>query len=73
MPDALPDQIIEVIVSADGKAQVTTKGFTGGQACHAASRPYEKALGVVTSDVLTAEGRCAPVNTVKPKANVTTG
>jgi len=47
-------QIIEVIVSPDGKVTVQTKGFSGS-ACKAASESLEKALGLKQSEKLTAE------------------
>jgi hypothetical protein len=45
---------IEIIVDADGKATVQTRGFAGGE-CKEASRFVERALGVVVADVPTAE------------------
>ena len=45
---------IEIIVAPDGKSQVQTKGFVGGE-CQQASRFLETALGETTSEKLTAE------------------
>ena len=45
---------IEIIVSAEGKSQVETKGFVGGE-CREASRFIEQALGQQTDEQLTAE------------------
>lgn len=47
-------QVIEVIVSPDGKVTVQTKGFAGA-ACKAASDSLERALGLMVSDKPTAE------------------
>lgn len=47
-------QVIEVIVSPDGKVTVQTKGFAGS-ACKAASATLEQALGLQVSEKLTAE------------------
>ncbi|HJN07436.1 MAG TPA: DUF2997 domain-containing protein [Pirellulaceae bacterium] len=47
-------KIIEVIVSPQGNASVTTKGFAGNE-CRNASRDLEAALGSSTSETLTAE------------------
>ena len=47
-------QIIEVIVTTDGKVTVQTKGFSGS-ACKAASESLEKALGLKQTEKLTAE------------------
>ncbi len=43
-----------VTIGKDGKATVETTGFSG-VGCQAASAPYERALGVVTADMLKAE------------------
>ena len=48
------NQVIEVIVTPDGKVTVQTKGFAGS-ACKAASESLEKALGLKQSEKLTAE------------------
>ena len=45
---------IEIIVAADGKSQVETKGFAGDE-CRQASRFVEQALGKRTGEQLTAE------------------
>lgn len=45
---------IEITISPDGQSKVETKGFEGGE-CLSASKPYEKALGLVSSDEKTAE------------------
>ena len=47
-------QVIEVIVSPDGKITVQTKGFAGS-ACKAASDSLEQALGLKASEKMTAE------------------
>jgi hypothetical protein len=47
-------KIIEVIVSPQGETKIETKGFAGGE-CRQASRFMEEALGVRTSEKLTAE------------------
>ncbi len=47
-------RIIEVTVSPSGEATVQTKGYSGGD-CLAAARYLERALGLATSDVRTAE------------------
>ena len=45
---------IEIVVSATGETNVTTKGFSGAS-CRDASRFIEQALGQQISDSLTAE------------------
>jgi hypothetical protein len=45
---------IEIIVTAEGKTTVQTKGFTG-PSCRDASRFIEQALGQQTAETLTAE------------------
>ncbi len=45
---------IEVIVTADGKTTVHTKGFVG-KLCHEASRFIEQALGQQLTEQRTAE------------------
>lgn len=45
---------IEIIVSRQGETQLQTKGFQG-RSCQGASRFLEQALGVKTSESLTAE------------------
>ena len=47
-------RIIEVTVSPGGEATVQTKGYSGPD-CLAASRALERALGLATADVRTAE------------------
>jgi hypothetical protein len=47
-------QIIEVIVSPQGETRVETKGFTGSS-CRQASQFIEQALGIQSSEKLTAE------------------
>jgi hypothetical protein len=47
-------QMIEVTVSPTGETKVETKGFTGAS-CQQATRALEAALGVRTSETLTAE------------------
>lgn len=48
------NRTIEVIVTSAGETKIETKGFAGG-ACRDASRFIEQALGVATSENLTAE------------------
>ena len=45
---------IEITVSPDGRTEVATTGFTG-DACRAASRFLEQALGEAVHERLTAE------------------
>ena len=45
---------IEIVVQPDGKTRIETKGFTGTE-CKDASRFIEQALGIRTSEQLTAE------------------
>jgi len=45
---------IEVIVRPDGKVQVETKGFAGSE-CRQASAKLEQALGLKSSEHVTAE------------------
>ena len=45
---------IEIVVSPTGQTQVQTKGFVGSQ-CRQASQFIEQALGLRTSEQLTAE------------------
>ena len=47
-------RIIEIVISPDGQTRLETKGF-GGQSCRDASQFLEQALGVRTSEQLTAE------------------
>ena len=47
-------RIIEVLVSPQGETTLQTHGYTGGD-CLAASAFLERALGVTSSDVRTAE------------------
>ena len=47
-------RIIEVTVSPTGEATVQTKGYTGGD-CLQASKFLEQALGVVATEMKTAE------------------
>jgi uroporphyrinogen-III synthase len=55
-------QIIEIIVTPEGKASVQTLGFTGSS-CREASRFLEEALGQRTAEVRTAEFyQSQPVN-----------
>jgi hypothetical protein len=45
---------IEIVITSKGETTVTTKGFAG-QTCREASGPIELALGLRTSETLTAE------------------
>jgi hypothetical protein len=55
-------QIIEIIVTPEGKASVQTLGFTGSS-CREASRFLEEALGRRTAEARTAEFyQSQPVN-----------
>lgn len=45
---------IEITVAPDGQSKVETKGFIG-PACREASKPFEQALGLRTTEALTAE------------------
>ena len=45
---------IEILVAPDGRTTVQTKGFSGPE-CRQASESLERALGVRTSERLTAE------------------
>jgi hypothetical protein len=54
---------IEIIVSPDGKASVQTKGFAGSS-CREASRLLEGALGIPTSEKLTADFYQAQPNSI---------
>lgn len=45
---------IEIIVTTDGHTRLETKGFAG-PACREASRFLEQALGMTSSECLTAE------------------
>ena len=45
---------IEIIVDAQGRTTIQTRGFTGGD-CRAASQFVEQALGRRTAEALTAE------------------
>jgi hypothetical protein len=47
-------RIIELIVSPTGETKVQTKGYSGAD-CQEATRFLEKALGVTTSDIRTAD------------------
>lgn len=47
-------QIIEVVVSLTGETKVETKGFAGA-GCRDATKLLESALGIRTSEQLTAE------------------
>ena len=49
----MTQQIIEVIVSPQGEARVEAKGFVGSS-CRQASQFLEQALGVQSSEQLTA-------------------
>lgn len=51
---------IEIIVSPQGAATVTTKGFAGAT-CREASKFLEQALGQVAGERLTTEFHAAPV------------
>ena len=53
-------KIIEIVVSPQGAATVTTKGFAGST-CRDASKFLEQALGQVASERLTSEFHSAPV------------
>ncbi len=54
-------KIIEIIVSPKGETRLETKGFSG-QACKAASKFLEDALGVRQAEQLTAEShQSAPI------------
>ena len=55
---------IEVIVREDGSVQVTTRGYQGNE-CRKATEGLEKALGLKTSDITTAEAMQAQTATVK--------
>jgi hypothetical protein len=50
----LNQQIIEVIVSPTGETKLQTKGFAGAS-CRDSSKFLEQALGLRTSEQLTAE------------------
>lgn len=50
----MTSQIIEVIVSPQGETRVETKGFVGSS-CRHASQFLEQALGIKSSESLTAE------------------
>jgi Protein of unknown function (DUF2997). len=50
----MTSQIIEVVVSPQGETRVETKGFAGST-CRQASQFLEQALGVRSSEQLTAE------------------
>jgi hypothetical protein len=45
---------IEIIVDEKGDTRIESKGFAGAE-CRRATAPLERALGVVASDVPTAE------------------
>lgn len=45
---------IEVVVDTQGNARVETRGFAGA-GCREASKAFERALGLVSSETLTAE------------------
>jgi hypothetical protein len=45
---------IEITISPKGETRIETKGFTGSE-CRQASRVLEQALGIRTSEQLTAE------------------
>ncbi len=47
-------RVIEVIVAKDGAISIQTTG-NGGQACLEATRSFEEALGVATTDRKTSE------------------
>ncbi len=47
-------QTIEIIVAPNGQSKVQTKGFTGSS-CRQASQFIEQALGLRTSEQLTAD------------------
>ncbi|MCH9791115.1 MAG: DUF2997 domain-containing protein [Planctomycetes bacterium] len=48
------NQSVEIIITADGKSHVETKGFTGGD-CRIASRFLEQALGQQVNELLKPE------------------
>ncbi len=45
---------IEIIVSPAGQSRITTRGYAGAT-CRDATRELERALGIVQTDVPTAE------------------
>ena len=47
-------KIIELLIDPRGNAQLQTKGFEGAS-CKEGSKAIEKALGIVRSDIPTAE------------------
>jgi hypothetical protein len=47
-------KVIEFLISPTGETKIQTKGFSGSE-CSLASKPYETALGLKTSDVKSAE------------------
>lgn len=55
---------IEVIVREDGSVKVTTRGYQGNE-CRKATEGLERALGLKTSDVATAEASMTQTSTVK--------
>ena len=50
----MTNKTIEIVVSPQGAATVTTKGFAGAK-CREASKFLEQALGQVATERLTAE------------------
>ena len=47
-------KVIEIVIAPSGEAKLETEGFTGAS-CREASRFLEQALGIGTSEQLTAE------------------
>ena len=47
-------KVIEIIVASNGEARVETRGFRGSE-CREASSFLEEALGLATTEQLTAE------------------
>ena len=70
--DTTKKKIIEFRFRPDGTSSIETSGFTGTE-CQQASAPYEEALGVVVSDVPTAESRHVKPIDVKAKIKTTLG
>lgn len=60
---------IEVIVKPNGETTIETKGFIGTE-CRGATRSLEQALGIPTSEQLTAEFyETQPVNQSQPQSH----
>ena len=56
----MTNKTIEIVVTPQGTATVTTKGFSGAS-CREASKFLEQALGQVATERLTAEFHATPV------------